>query len=66
MALPFADRDDLELGRRNGELHVRVGAQRRSLALPDSLRRRTVRGATMVGDRLEVTFARPDDHEEIP
>jgi arsenite-transporting ATPase len=64
IALPFADRDDLELGRRDGELQVRVGAQRRSLALPDSLRRRIVGGATMVGDRLEVTFARPDDHEE--
>jgi arsenite-transporting ATPase len=64
ISLPFADRDDLDLGRRDGELHVRVGAQRRSLALPDSLRRRAVRSATMVGDRLEVTFARPDDHEE--
>jgi arsenite-transporting ATPase len=54
--LPFADRDDLELGRKDGELLVRVGAHRRAVVLPDSLRRRTVKGATMVADRLEVTF----------
>ena len=62
LELPFADRDDLELGRKDGELLVRVGAHRRAVVLPDSLRRRTVKGATMVADRLEVRFA--DDHEE--
>jgi arsenite-transporting ATPase len=64
MALPFADRDDLEVGHRGDDLHVRVGPQRRSVALPDSLRRRSVRGATMVGDRLEVTFAEQEPSEE--
>jgi arsenite-transporting ATPase len=54
--LPFADKDDLELGRKDGELLVRVGSHRRAVVLPDSLRRRTVKGATMVADRLEVTF----------
>jgi len=63
ISLPFADRDDLELGRRDGELLVRVGPHRRAVALPDSLRRRSVAGATMVGDRLEVTFApRSEEH----
>ena len=57
IALPFADRDDLDLARRHDELLVRVGPHRRAVALPDSLRRRAVTGATMVGDRLEVTFA---------
>ena len=57
IGLPFAAPDDLELGRRNGELLVRVGPHRRAVALPDSLRRRNVRGATMVGDQLEVTFS---------
>ncbi len=56
LALPFADKDDLEVGHRGDELLVRVGPQRRAVALPDSLRRRAVGGATMVGDRLEVTF----------
>jgi arsenite-transporting ATPase len=56
LPLPFAERDDLELGRRDDELLVRVGPHRRALVLPDSLKRRAVAGATMVGDRLEITF----------
>lgn len=56
LELPFADRDELELGRRNGELLVRVGPHRRAVVLPDSLRKREVVGASMEGDRLEVRF----------
>lgn len=56
VGLPFADRDELEVGRRDGELLVRVGPHRRAIVLPDSLRRRQVTGATMAGDRLEVCF----------
>jgi len=55
--LPFADRDDLELGRRHDELLVRVGSYRRSLLLPDSLRKRTVTAASLRDGRLRVTFA---------
>ena len=54
--LPFADHDDLEVGRRDDELLVRVGPHRRALVLPDSLRRREVGGATMNGEWLEVSF----------
>jgi arsenite-transporting ATPase len=54
--LPFADKDELELGRRDDELLVRVGPHRRALLLPDSLKRRAVTGAEMVGDWLEITF----------
>jgi arsenite-transporting ATPase len=54
--LPFAERDDLELGRRADELLIRVGPHRRALVLPDSLKRREVAGARMNGDWLEVTF----------
>jgi arsenite-transporting ATPase len=54
--LPFADHDELELGRVEDELLVRVGPYRRGIVLPDSLKRRTVEAAKMVGDRLEVTF----------
>ena len=54
--LPFTERDDLELGRHDGELLVRVGPYRRALVLPDSLKRRDVAGARMVNGRLEVTF----------
>jgi arsenite-transporting ATPase len=54
--LPFADRDDLDLGRRDDELLVRVGPYRRAVVLPDSLRRRPVDGATLKRGRLTVTF----------
>jgi len=54
--LPFADRDDLELGRRTDELLVRVGPYRRAITLPDSLRSRPVAGAVMKQGRLKVTF----------
>jgi arsenite/tail-anchored protein-transporting ATPase len=56
LELPFADHDDLDLGRVEDELLVRVGPYRRGIMLPDSLKRRTVSAAKMVGDRLEVTF----------
>jgi arsenite-transporting ATPase len=54
--LPFADRDDLDLGRHGDELLIRVGPYRRALLLPDSLRRRPVDGATLRGGTLRVTF----------
>ena len=56
--LPFTERDDVELGRHDGELFVRVGPHRRALVLPDSLKRRQVAGARMVDGRLEVTFTK--------
>jgi arsenite-transporting ATPase len=56
MELPFTEAADLEVGRRHDELFVRVGTYRRAIVLPDSLRRRPVEGARMVGDRLQVTF----------
>ena len=37
-ALPFGTRDELEVGRRDDELLVRVGPYRRAILLPDSLR----------------------------
>jgi arsenite-transporting ATPase len=56
LSLPFADRHAVELGRRDGELLVRVGSYRRAVALPDSLRRREVTGATMDDGWLEIGF----------
>ncbi len=56
LKLPFADRDELELGRRDDELLVRVGPHRRAVALPDSLRRRAVEDARLVDGWLEVRF----------
>ena len=54
--LPFADRDDLELGRRGEELLVRIGPYRRAITLPDSLRGRRVVDATLRQGRLRVIF----------
>jgi len=56
LELPFADRDDLELGRRGEELLVRVGPYRRAITLPDSLRTRAIVDATLRQGRLRVTF----------
>jgi len=54
--LPFAVRDDLELGRRGDELLVKVGGHRRAIALPDSLRSRRITDAALRRGRLTVTF----------
>ncbi len=65
--LPFADHDDLELGRRDDELLIRVGPHRRALLLPDSLRRRRVAAAALRDGRLRVTFvAEPRAAEAHP
>ena len=55
--LPFADKDDLELGRRDDELLVRVGSHRRAVLLPDTLRRRPVGAASLRDGTLRVLFA---------
>ena len=63
LELPFADHDDLEVGRRDDELLVRVGPYRRALVLPDSLRRRTVTAASLRSGKLRVVFAGDDVNE---
>jgi arsenite-transporting ATPase len=62
--LPFVEKADVELARRNGELLLAVGAHRRAVVLPESLRRRTVAGARLDGDRLEVEFIEAASGEE--
>jgi arsenite-transporting ATPase len=54
--LPFADRDDLELGRRGDELLVKVGPYRRAVTLPDSLRTKAVHDASLKRGTLKVVF----------
>ncbi|MGK2949821.1 MAG: ArsA family ATPase [Acidimicrobiales bacterium] len=60
LELPFADRDDLELGRRGDEILLRVGPYRRAITLPDSLRSRPVVDATLKQGRLRVIFEERD------
>lgn len=57
--LPFADRGDVAVGRSGDELVVTLGAHRRSLALPESLRRREVVGARVADGALRVRFSDP-------
>jgi arsenite-transporting ATPase len=56
LELPFTERDELEVGRAGDELLVRVGPYRRSLVLPDALRRRDVAGAELQDGTLAVEF----------
>lgn len=54
--LPFADRDQLELNRLQDDLLVRIGTHKRSIALPDSLKRRAVTSASLDESVLAVSF----------
>jgi len=57
--LPFAAREDLDVAVRDGELFLAVGPHRRAMTLPDSLARRDVVQARLVGSVLEIEFALP-------
>ncbi len=59
MALPFATRDDVDLARRGGDLHVRAGGAHRTVPLPARLRRCDVTGAAMRDGVLEIRFVDP-------
>ena len=56
VGMPFAEHDELDLVRHDHELIVTVGQYRRSIALPDSLKRRQVRRASLSDGELRVTF----------
>jgi arsenite/tail-anchored protein-transporting ATPase len=58
MRLPFVERSDLDVHRKGDELFVKVGQYKRSLILPQTLQRLTIREASFVDDHLEVRFAR--------
>lgn len=56
IALPLAERHELDLVRHGDELVLTVGGHRRTLALPSALRRCTVEGAALRDGRLRVRF----------
>ncbi len=58
LALPLADKREMDLRRKGEELVLTVSGHRRQLALPALLARRDVTGAELVGDRLQISFAR--------
>jgi len=63
MKLPFIAGGDLDVHRRGEELVVRVGPYKRNLLLPQTLKRLSVRGASLVDEHLEIAFERPPDGE---
>ncbi|MCT9930135.1 ArsA family ATPase [Planotetraspora sp. A-T 1434] len=56
LALPLADRDDVDLARKGDELIVTAAPYRRVIALPSSLARRTISSAALRDGRLRVRF----------
>ena len=56
VTVPLAEKGDVEVMRHDDELFLTVGPYRRSLVLPDSLRRRTVKSAKLEEGRLSVVF----------
>ena len=56
LAVPFADKSELEVFRKGHELFLQVGSYRRSFLLPDSLQRRQVTRARLEGGALRVSF----------
>ena len=56
MALPFAERTDVDLARHGDELVVTVGSYRRLLTLPAALRRERVAGARVEDGSMMIRF----------
>ena len=56
MDLPFTDAAELDVTRNRDELFVALGPHRRTLVLPDSLRRREICSAALDDGRLRVRF----------
>lgn len=56
IGLPFTESSDIELSRTGDDLFVAVGPHRRSLMLPESLRRREVDSAKVEDGELRIRF----------
>ncbi len=63
IALPFAEKKDVDLARHGDELVVTVGSYRRLLALPAALTKHTVTGARVSAGSLQVKFRMEPDIE---
>ncbi|MEA2001579.1 MAG: TRC40/GET3/ArsA family transport-energizing ATPase [Actinomycetota bacterium] len=56
LSVPFAEKREVDVVRHTNELIITVGPYRRSIILPDSLSRRHVRRAQLLGGELRITF----------
>ena len=61
LALPFAEKGDVDLGRHSDELLVTVGSYRRVFVLPTALRQLQVVGARLEAGALTVRFAATEE-----
>jgi arsenite-transporting ATPase len=65
LPLPFADKGDIDLKKIGLEVVVRVGGQKRTIMLPQSLAAYRPRGARFEDGALQVTFEREEEHEPV-
>ena len=56
LSVPFVESGEVEVLRHGDELYITVGPYRRSMVLPDSLKRREVQRAKLGNGELRVTF----------
>ena len=56
LAIPLVDKEHVDVMRHGDELFVTVDSYRRSIVLPDSLQRRTIRRAKLADGELRVVF----------
>ena len=63
LPLPFAEKGDIDLKKIGPEVVVRVGGQKRTIILPQSLASYRPRGARFEDGALQVTFEREEEHE---
>jgi len=66
IALPFAEKKDVDLARHGDDLVVTVGSYRRLLSLPAALARHTVTGARVGSGSLQVKFRTEPDAATAP
>ena len=56
LKLPLTEKQDLDLSAKHDELFVKVGPYRRTIMLPKALAVRTLAGAQLHDDHLEILF----------
>jgi arsenite-transporting ATPase len=64
LALPFADRGDIDLKKIGLEVIVRVGGQKRTIILPPAMAAYATTGARFEEGALQVFFAKEDDGQD--
>ena len=60
VTIPFAEKGEVEVLRHDDEVFLTVGPYRRSILLPDSLKRRVIKGAKLAEGKLRVVFTLED------